>query len=102
MDRPTTEAPQTQIYFTNHGPGAFLEVRLRTIVRGEWASRSIVNRTTAARSLGVVGPLILAGPGSGTVFVYKRGVAKSSNRAVHMEYMIQLSNRSGGLDGLYY
>jgi len=38
-----TEAPQTQIYFTNHGPGAFLEVRLRTVVRGEWVSRSIVD-----------------------------------------------------------
>ena len=69
MDRPRTEAPETQIYFITHESGAFLEVRLRTVVRGEWASRSIVNRTTAARSLGVVGPLILAGPGSGTVFV---------------------------------
>ena len=79
MDHPSTEAPQTQIYFTNHAPGAFLEVRLRTVVRGEWASRSIVNRTTATRPLGVVGSLILAGLGSGRVFVqtWGRGVAES-------------------------
>ena len=63
MDHPMTEAPQTQIYFITHGSGAFLEVRLRTVVRGERASRSIVNRTTAARSLGVVESLILAGLG---------------------------------------
>ena len=69
MDRPSTEAPQTQIYFITHGSGAFLEVRLRTVVRGERASRSIVNRTTAARSIGVVESLILAGPGSGPVFM---------------------------------
>jgi len=58
-----------------------LEVRLRTVVHGERASRSIVNRTTAARSLGVVESLILAGPASVPVFVYKRGVAESANRA---------------------
>ena len=69
MDRPMTEAPQTQIYFITHGPGAFLEVRLRTVVRGEWSSGSIVNRTTAARSLGVVASLILAGSGLVPVFV---------------------------------
>ena len=69
MDRPRTEAPQTQIYFITHGSGAFLEVRLRTVVRGERASRSIVNRTTAARSIGVVESLILAGPGSGSVLM---------------------------------
>ena len=63
MDRPMTEAPQTQIYFITHGSGAFPVLRLRTVVRGDWASRSIVNRTTAARSLGVVVSLILAGPG---------------------------------------
>jgi len=69
MDRPTTEAPQTQIYFITHRSGAFLEVRLRTVVRGERASRSIVNRTTAARFLEVVESLILAGLGSGPVFI---------------------------------
>ena len=102
MDHPSTEAPQTQIYFTNHGPGAFLEVRLRTVNAGERASRSFVNSTTAARSLGVVGSLILAGLGSGPVFVYKRGVAELPNRAEHTDHLTWLSNRSGGLDGLYH
>ena len=62
-----------------------------------------MNRTTAARPLGVVGSLILAGSGSGPVFVYilyKRGIAELPNRAEHAEYMIMLSNRSDGLDGL--
>ena len=36
------------------------------------------------------------------VFVYKRGVAKSRNRAEHTDKEIMLSNRSGGLDGLYH
>ena len=79
-----------------------MEVRLRTVVRGERASRSIVNRTTAARSLGVVETLILAGPGSRPVFVYKRGGAKSRNRAEHTEDISNLSNSSDGLDGLYH
>ena len=69
MDRPTTEATQTQLYFIIHWSGAFLEVRLRTVVRGERASRSIVNRTTAARSLGVVESPILAGIGLVPVFI---------------------------------
>ena len=69
MDRPITEAPQTPIYFIKHGSGAFPVLRLRTVVRGERASRSIVNRTTAAWSLGVVASLILAGTGSGAVFM---------------------------------
>ena len=73
MDHPSTEAPQTQIYFITHGSGAFLEVRLRTVVRGERASRSIVNRTTAARFLGVVESRILAGPGRVPVFVQTWG-----------------------------
>ena len=79
MDRPITEATQTQIYFITHGYGAFHVLRLRTVVRGEWASRSIVNRTTAAPCLGVVESLILAGLGLVPVFVYKRGVARSGN-----------------------
>ena len=70
MDRPMTVAPETQIYFITHWPGAFLEVRLRTVVRGDWASRSIVNRTTAARFLGVVASLVLAGLGLRPGFVY--------------------------------
>jgi hypothetical protein len=47
LARPTTKAPETQIYFINHWSGAFPALRLRTVVRGERASRSIVNRTTA-------------------------------------------------------
>ena len=47
LARPVTEAPETQIYFTTHGSGAFPVPRVRTVVRGERASRSIVNRTTA-------------------------------------------------------
>ena len=47
MARPVTEAPETQIYFTTHGSGAFPVPRVRTVVRGERASQSIVNRTTA-------------------------------------------------------
>ena len=97
-----TVAPETQIYFINHWPGAFLEVRLRTVVRGDWASRSIVNRTTAARFLGVVASLVLAGLGLRPGFVYKRGVAESPNRAELTEHLSHLSNRSGGLDGLYH
>ena len=47
LARPTTEAPETQFYFTTHRSGAFPVPRVRTVVRGERASRSIVNRTTA-------------------------------------------------------
>ena len=61
MARPVTEAPETQIYFTNHGSGAFPVLRLRTVVRGERVSRSIVNRTTAFWLIGIVASLILAG-----------------------------------------
>ena len=77
-------------------------LRLRTVNPGERASRSIVNSTTVTRFLGVVESLILAGLGLVPIFVYKRRVAKSPNRAVHTEYMIQLSNRSDGLYGLYH
>ena len=81
MDHSSTEAPQTPIYFIKHGSGAFLEVRLRTVVRGEWASRSIVNRTTATRPLGVVESLMLAGSGSGPVFVYTNVGSRSCRTA---------------------
>ena len=60
LARPRTEAPETQIYCTNHRSGAFLVLRLRTVVRGERASRSIANRTTALWSIWVVVSLILA------------------------------------------
>ena len=61
LARPTTKAPETQIYFINHRSGAFPVLRLRTVVRGERASRSIVNRTTALWSIWMVASLILAG-----------------------------------------
>ena len=66
--RPTTEAPETQIYFTTHRSGAFLVPGVRTVVRGERASRSIVNRTTALWSIWVVASLIPAGSGLWIVF----------------------------------
>ena len=66
LARPTTKSPETQIYFINHRSGAFPVLRLRTVVRGERASRSIVNRTTALWSIRVVASLILAGLGSGS------------------------------------
>ena len=60
LARPGTEAPETQIYFINHRSGPFPVLRLRTVVRGERASRSIVNRTTALWSIWIVSSLILA------------------------------------------
>ena len=68
LARPTTKAPETQIYFITHGSGANSVPRVRTVVRGERASRSIVNRTTALRSIWVVTSLILAGLGFGPIF----------------------------------
>ena len=61
LARPTTKAPETQIYFITHRPGAFPVPRIRTVVRGERASRSIVNRTTALWSIWIVASLIVAG-----------------------------------------
>ena len=77
--RPATEAPETQVYFTTHRSGAFPVLRLRTVVRGERASRSIVNRTTALWSIWGVASLILAGLGLAPPFVqtHGRGVAVS-------------------------
>ena len=86
MARPVTEAPQTQIYSTTHGSGPFSVPRVRTVVRGERASRSIVNITTALWSIWMVSSLLLAGLGSGLVFG-KREVAKSLFRAAHTEYL---------------
>ena len=60
LARTGTEAPETQIYLINHRSGAFLVLRQRTVVRGERASRSIVNRTTALWSIWMVASLILA------------------------------------------
>ena len=69
LARPTTKAPETQIYFINHRSGAFPVLRQRTVVRGERASRSIVNRTTVLWSIWMVASLILADLCSGLVFV---------------------------------
>ena len=71
LARPITEAPEKQIYFINHRSGAFPVPRVRTVVRGERASRSIVNRTTAFWSIWIVESLILAGLVLG-VFSHKR------------------------------
>ena len=60
MALPLTKAPETQIYFTTHGSEAFPVLRLRTVARGERASRSIVNRTTALWCIWMVASLILA------------------------------------------
>ena len=63
LARSTTKAPETRIYFITHGSGAFPVPRVRTVVRGERASRSIVNRTTVLWSIWMVPSLILAGLG---------------------------------------
>ena len=68
LARPTTKAPETQIYFIKHRSGALPALRLRTVVRGERASRSIVNRTTALWSIWMVASLILAGLGSKALY----------------------------------
>ena len=80
LARPASEAPETQIYFITHRSGANPVPRVRTVVRGERASRSIVNRTTALWSIWVVASLILADPVI-RLFSPKRGVADSSFRA---------------------
>ncbi len=86
MTRPITEAPETQFYFITHRSGAFPALRLRTVVRGERLSRSIVNRTTALWSIWILEALILAGLGY-DLFLDKRGVAKSTNREALTEYL---------------
>jgi len=60
MARPVTEAPETQIYFTTHRSGTNSVPRVRTVVRGERASRPIVNRTMALWSIWIVASPILA------------------------------------------
>ena len=68
LARPTTKAPEKQIYFTNHRSGANSVPRVRTVVRGERASQSIVNRTTVLWSIWMVASLILAGSGFWPIF----------------------------------
>ena len=60
MARSATKAPETQIYFIIHRSGANSVPRVRTVARGERASRSIVNITTALWSIWMVSSLILA------------------------------------------
>jgi hypothetical protein len=73
MARPRTKSPETQIYFITHRSGAFPVPRVRTVVRGERASRSIVNRTTALWSIWMVSSLIVADLGSLLIFIKKLG-----------------------------
>ena len=80
LARPTTKAPETRIYFITHGSGAFPVLRLRTVVRGERASRSIVNRTTALWSIWMVPSLVLADPGLLPPFVQTRGCGVAVSR----------------------
>ena len=80
LARPTTKAPETQIYFITHGSGAFPVPRVHTVTRGERASRSIVNRTTALWSIWMVSSLILAGPGLEPFFMKTRGRGDADSR----------------------
>ena len=80
LARPTTKAPETQIYFITHRSGANSVPRVRTVVRGERASRSIVNRTTALWSIWMVASLILAGPGIEPFFEQTRGRGDAESR----------------------
>ena len=61
MEHSRAEVPPAQIYYTTHGSGAVPVLRLRDIVCGERASRSIVNRTTALWSTVMAASLILSG-----------------------------------------
>ena len=73
LARPTTKAPETQICFIIHRSGAFPVPRVRTVVRGERPSRSIVNRTTAFWSIWVVSSLIVANLVVAPIFMKKWG-----------------------------
>ena len=87
MDRPRTKAPQTQVYFITHGSGAFSARRLRTVNAGGRASRSIVNKTTAPRSLGVVASLIVSGYIylAGFVYIAPRPCGVTGSRAPRVD-----------------
>ena len=86
MPRPTTEAPKKQIYFITHRSGAFPVLRQRTVARGERATRSIVNRTTAFWSIWVVASLILADLGFES-FSHKHEDAEMPIRAALTGYL---------------
>ena len=97
LARPATKAPETQIYFINHRSGANSVPRVRTVARGERASRSIVNRTTALWSIWMVSSLILAGLGSGLVYTetWGRGfvVSRGSNGASNIPRPVSIRPR---------
>ena len=101
LARPVTKAPETQFYFITHRSGAFPVPRVRTVVRGERASRSIVNRTTALWSIWIAASLILAGSGSGPTFTWtwrpEVAILRGFNEAPNVP-----RRRPGGLDGLYH
>ena len=101
MARPVTEVPQTRIYFINHRSGANTVPRVCTVVRGERASRSIVNRTTALRSIWMVASLIPADVVL-DLSLYKCVVADSSFRAALTSHLIYLDLCPSGLNGLYH
>ena len=86
LARATTKAPEMQIYFINYRSGAFPGPCVRTVARGERASRSIVNRTTAFWSTWGVASLILADPGSDQS-CGKHGVTKMANRAALTDHL---------------
>ena len=69
MEHSRAEVPPAQIYYTTHGSGAVPVLRLRDVVRGERARRSIVNRTTAPWSTIITASLMLADVGSVPVLV---------------------------------
>ena len=69
MECPRARAPPAQIYFTTHGSGAVPVLRVRTVVHGEQASGSIVNKTTASWSTIITASLMLAIAGSVSVSV---------------------------------
>ena len=101
LARPVTELPQTRIYFINHRSGANPVPRVRTVVRGERASRSIVNRTTALWSIWKVSSLILADLVVSPIFVQTRGREVAESRGFNGVHD-RAGRCPGGLDGLYH
>ena len=96
MDRSRTKATRTRIYFTTHRPGAFPASSLPTVVRGERASRSIVNGTTASWSTIITASLVLADVGSMLVSVNSRG--RAVEKSLRNEQLYVKRYNSGGTD----
>ena len=76
-------------------------LRQRTVARGERASRSIVNRTTALWSIYIVASLILAYLALELVFVQTRGREDDESRGFNGVHD-RADRCPGGLDGLYH